>query len=241
MAWINFKNLGSYHEKIKVWIEKNKYIHPANHPATMIIQDSTNQFVTKEQKENWTKKLDADANAVSASKLNKPVKINGIEFDGTKDIELKSNFGFEESNYYVRLNENTSLINLPEKYLERNPIINLYIDGIKLIQDKNYTVNLTEKNINLNETYANKIDVEVIFIYADFKISNLLYTLLPNQKDLTIQSDKKFTTRSILHFYIDGKKLIENLHYNFNYETKTLTLVQSFSYKTDLEILIIKE
>ena len=103
MAWIDLTGLGRYHEKIKAWIEKNKYVHPANHPATMIVQDSLNQFVSKEQKDKWNNKLDADANAVSASKLNKAVRINGVLFDGTKDINFDITSAYVEKAYITEL------------------------------------------------------------------------------------------------------------------------------------------
>ena len=123
--WIDTTKLNRYHTKLKEWIEQNKYTHPLTHPATMIVQDNTNQFVTKEQKEQWNNKLDADANAVSASKLQAPININGVSFDGTQDITIPStsNFIFKVEDGHLILYTTDGVTSNPTFTLEDGHLI----------------------------------------------------------------------------------------------------------------------
>lgn len=71
---------------------------PSNHtqPATTIIEDETHRFVTDADKENWNDKLQSDANAVSATKLEtaRSIEISGgatgtaTDFDGTINVNI---------------------------------------------------------------------------------------------------------------------------------------------------------
>lgn len=157
MAFINIGNLGLYHQKIKDWFSK-QYIS-----AAKVIQDTNNKFVTDEQMKKWSSKLDADANAVSASKLQTPVNINGIPFDGTQDIEIiKEHYG-KEIKYNFVLNPKTLSFNIPENFFSDERIsISIYIDGIRLIENINYTLDKALKTITLNEQYDCKVNVEII-------------------------------------------------------------------------------
>lgn len=163
MAWINLLNLGRYHEKIKAWIEENKYVHPFSHPATMIVQDNLNQFVTKDEKTTWNKKLDADANAVSASKLLTPVKINNVPFDGTNDITISTNVSVNIIEMELPKEQDTISIENMSTLFSNNNKIWLFVDGIKLVHQKHFTINIEENNIILNQTYTSPVNVEVIF------------------------------------------------------------------------------
>ena len=163
MAWINLLNLGRYHEKIKAWIEENKYVHPFSHPATMIVQDNLNQFVTKEEKIKWNNKLDADANAVSASKLLTPVNINNVPFDGTNDIKISTNISVNIIEIELEKNQNVITINNLSSLFSENSKIWLFVDGIKLLNNKHYTVNVKDNNITLKESYSSITNVEVVF------------------------------------------------------------------------------
>ena len=240
MAWIDLTGLGRYHEKIKAWIEKNKYVHPANHPATMIVQDSLNQFVSKEQKDKWNNKLDADANAVSASKLNKAVRINGVLFDGTKDINFDITSAYVEKSYITELKANIKNILIPEQYWISDVSILVYINGIKLSLNKHYTINTNEHSIDLVEAYSNKSDAEIIFTGLDTS-NDFIYTLEPNATSITIETSKNISKESIIHVYADGIKLIDIKHYTIDYSTKTINLNESYSKETDIEILLLKE
>lgn len=123
--WIDITNLTRYNAALKEWIENNKYIHPSTHPATMIVQDNANQFVTKEQKEQWNNKLDADANAVSASKLQAPININGVPFDGTQDVTIPStsNFIFKVEDGHLILYTTDGVTSNPSFTLEDGHLI----------------------------------------------------------------------------------------------------------------------
>lgn len=240
MAWIDLTGLGRYHEKIKAWIEKNKYVHPANHPATMIVQDSLNQFVSKEQKDKWNNKLDADANAVSASKLNKAVRINGVLFDGTKDINFDITSAYVEKAYITELEANIKNILIPEQYWISDVSILVYINGIKLSLNKHYTININEHSIDLIEAYSNKSDAEIIFTGLDTS-NDFIYTLEPNVTSIKIETSKNISKESIIHVYADGIKLIDIKHYTIDYSTKTINLNESYSKETDIEVLLLKE
>lgn len=240
MAWIDLTGLGKYHEKIKAWIEKNKYVHPANHPATMIVQDSLNQFVSKEQKDKWNNKLDADANAVSASKLNKAVRINGVLFDGTKDINFDITSAYVEKAYITELEANIKNILIPEQYWISDVSILVYINGIKLSLNKHYTINTNERSVDLIEAYSNKSDAEIIFTGLDTS-NDFIYTLEPNATSIKIETSKNISKESIIHVYADGIKLIDIKHYTIDYSTKTINLNESYSKETDIEVLLLKE
>ena len=240
MAWIDLTGLGKYHEKIKAWIEKNKYVHPANHPATMIVQDSLNQFVSKEQKDKWNNKLDADANAVSASKLNKAVRINGVLFDGTKDINFDITSAYVEKAYITELEANIKNILIPEQYWISDVSILVYINGIKLSLNKHYTINTNERSVDLVEAYSNKSDAEIIFTGLDTS-NDFIYTLEPNATSIKIETSKNISKESIIHVYADGIKLIDIKHYTIDYSTKTINLNESYSKETDIEVLLLKE
>lgn len=240
MAWIDLTGLGRYHEKIKAWIEKNKYVHPANHPATMIVQDSLNQFVSKEQKDKWNNKLDADANAVSASKLNKAVRINGVLFDGTKDINFDITSAYVEKSYITELEANIKNILIPEQYWISDVSILVYINGIKLSLNKHYTINTNERSVDLIEAYSNKSDAEIIFTGLDTS-NDFIYTLEPNATSIKIETSKNISKESIIHVYADGIKLIDIKHYTIDYSAKTINLNESYSKETDIEVLLLKE
>lgn len=184
MAWIDLENLGSFNRKIRDWI-KTVNIH-----ANKIIQDSNNKFVTNEQINNWTNKLDADANAVSASKLHTPVKINGISFDGSKDIEiyaLDSSVVFRELKYYVNLPANDTIINIPIEFTKQKGFLSVYIDGIKQIENIHYSVDFNNKTITILSAYKKKIDVELIFLYS----KNVDDPNFPQLDKLVIDLNKK--------------------------------------------------
>lgn len=123
--FIDLNGLKKTITKIREEIKTNSYTHPMTHPATMIVQDNNNQFVTKEQKEQWNNKLDADANAVSASKLQAPININGVPFDGTQDVTIPStsNFIFKVEDGHLILYTTDGVTSNPTFTLEDGHLI----------------------------------------------------------------------------------------------------------------------
>lgn len=160
MAWISIENLGLYHQKLKDWIAKLKI------NASNIIQDDNNKLVTKAQVESWENKLDANANAVSASKLQTPVNINGIPFDGSEDITINvdGTSSFNVNIVEMELPKATKIISVSNlsTIMTDEKKLWLFIDGIKLIKDKHYKINVSENNITINEAYSSTVNVEVI-------------------------------------------------------------------------------
>ena len=240
MAWIDYLNLGRYHKQLKTWMNENKYVHPFSHPATMIVQDALNQFVTKEEKINWNKKLDADANAASASKLYKGIKINGVFFDGTKDITIDASNSYDEKVYTSVIPAKTNKIIVPKEYWSAGAPNLLYINGLKLTLNKHYSFNMEEHSITLNQVYNEAADVEVIFNTLS-GTNTLSYILEPNTTSIKLETSKKINEHSIIHIYIDGIKLIFSKHYTINYELKSIELKENYKCKKDVEILILKE
>ena len=60
----------------------NNYIHPANHPATMITEDATHRFVSDAEKTTWNGKASTDVATTAANGLmskEDKAKLNGIE------------------------------------------------------------------------------------------------------------------------------------------------------------------
>lgn len=157
MALISFENLGLYHQKLKDWIAKLKI------NASNIIQDDNNKLVTKAQVDSWDNKLNLKANAASASKLFKPVKINGVTFDGTKDIEITPlNYNLDkEIKHYIRLDSNKTTIEIPDSIALSSGIFNLYIDGLRKIEEIEYAVDMDKKIITLLNPYEKPVDIEL--------------------------------------------------------------------------------
>lgn len=182
MAWISIENLGLYHQKLKDWIAKLKI------NASNIIQDDNNKLVTKAQVESWENKLDANANAVSASKLQTPVNINGIPFDGTKDIEINHNtvISLLEKTYITKLLKHSKEIIIPDEYLTEEINASVFIDGIKLLNSENfYKLDVPNKKIILVNSYEHDCDVEIIFkTISTTKIQNITIDTLTINKDL---------------------------------------------------------
>lgn len=77
---LSFSNLKSV---LKTYFDSlyNNYIHPVTHPASVIIQDSSNRFVSDIEKENWN-------NKPSAFKT-----INGTQIIGEGNIEITAGSG----------------------------------------------------------------------------------------------------------------------------------------------------
>lgn len=70
----------------------NNYIHPVNHPASIITEDSTHRFVTDSEKLNWNDKY---------TKSEVDIKIANISSGGSVDL----------SNYYNKQDVDTQLSN----------------------------------------------------------------------------------------------------------------------------------
>jgi Head fiber protein. len=86
----------------------NYYVHPANHPASIIIQDSNNRFVTDNEKDYWNAKMDADStytsNEINLLLANKVDKENGKVLstnDYTNDDKYKLANIEENANHYI--------------------------------------------------------------------------------------------------------------------------------------------
>lgn len=157
MAWISIENLGLYHQKLKDWINKLKI------NASNIIQDDDNKLVTNIQVESWNNKLDADANAVSASKLVKPVKINNVPFDGSADINIYAKAEISIQSFEIKLSSNQQTIELDDTYeINEKSKLLLFVDGIKLTKDKHYTIDLLTKSITLKQPYEDITDISIL-------------------------------------------------------------------------------
>lgn len=59
----------------------NNYAHPATHPASVVVQDATNRFVTDTEKATWNGKASTDIATITANGLMESadkVKLNGV-------------------------------------------------------------------------------------------------------------------------------------------------------------------
>lgn len=90
--FIDLNGLKKTITKIREEIKTNSYTHPMTHPATMIVQDNNNQFVTKEQKDQWTNKLDPNTNIATNEEvealLNEKLIKEVLELATEQDIKL---------------------------------------------------------------------------------------------------------------------------------------------------------
>jgi hypothetical protein len=67
----------------------NNYVHPANHPASIITQDATNRFVTDAEKTTWNAKASTTAATTSVSGLMSSIdktKLDGIATGATNYV-----------------------------------------------------------------------------------------------------------------------------------------------------------
>lgn len=88
--FIDINSLTLFYNKLTTVFAK--VIH--KHKASDVIQDSNNMMVTEQEKNNWNNKADIEGNysnmtVGSANKLSSVVKINGVGFDGSKDITIQ--------------------------------------------------------------------------------------------------------------------------------------------------------
>lgn len=58
----------------------NNYVHPTTHPATVIVQDTTNRFVTDTEKATWNAK--ADTTAVTTTTNGLMISADKTKLDG---------------------------------------------------------------------------------------------------------------------------------------------------------------
>ena len=79
----------------QAWVNEN-YIRRNELIDNLTTDDATKPLTAKQGKTLQNNKLDKTENATSATKLQTPRKINNVDFDGTKNIEIK-NFGEEIS------------------------------------------------------------------------------------------------------------------------------------------------
>ncbi|MCF4151746.1 hypothetical protein L2W58_08015 [Dethiosulfovibrio sp. F2B] len=77
-------------DKIKldgIDIDANKYVHPSDHPATMITEDADHRFVTDDEKTAWNAKAETDVATLTEDGLMSyadKVKMDGIEAEANK-------------------------------------------------------------------------------------------------------------------------------------------------------------
>ena len=92
LVTISANGLMSKEDKTKLnTIENNanNYIHPANHPATMITEDETHRFITDEERKSWNSKPTSD---LASSEINgimskeDKAKLDGIEINANNYI-----------------------------------------------------------------------------------------------------------------------------------------------------------
>lgn len=77
--------------------QANKYMHPDNHPASMITEDTTHRFVTDTEKSTWNNKADAeDIPDISnlATKIELNTKLNTSTYNSEKaNFATKADIG----------------------------------------------------------------------------------------------------------------------------------------------------
>ena len=79
--------------------EANKYVHPANHPATMITEDIDHKFVTETQIASWDAKADTTTVTTEANGL--MTKEDKTKLDGI--VNVPSNFELVRQGNYLNL------------------------------------------------------------------------------------------------------------------------------------------
>lgn len=116
------------------------------------------------------------------------------------DHYMKDNEG-DISKYNVTLTENQKEIIIPDNYLINAPNITLtlYIDGIKLIETKHYTVDLKSKKITFTQDYVINQPVEAEIMFYDlkgFKGIHGQYVFQIENDDLIVYVDEQVTSSS---------------------------------------------
>ena len=77
----------------------NKYTHPANHPATMITEDTDHRFVTDTEKSTWNNKASTEVATIEANGLMS--KEDKTKLDGI--VNVPSNFELVRQGNYLNL------------------------------------------------------------------------------------------------------------------------------------------
>lgn len=93
--------------------------------SEIVIQNEEHNFVTQTQISTWDSKIDSNGNVSTATKLQNPVNINGIPFDGSKDITIpsSSNFIFKVEDGHLILYTTDGVTSNPTFTLEDGHLI----------------------------------------------------------------------------------------------------------------------
>lgn len=85
-------------DSVNAAIEENKYIHPENHPASIITEDETHRFVTDTEKNNWNNKAEVsyvdNLPFFTNDPSNMPTIANNLA-DAEHDINITTGFCYD--------------------------------------------------------------------------------------------------------------------------------------------------
>ncbi|GAA0735756.1 hypothetical protein [Clostridium oceanicum] len=147
----NFTNV----EKIKlagIQNNANRYVHPQNHPATVIVQDETHRFVSDVEKRVWNNKVNKSGDTITGSlniigiAADRPLVVRGISgCDGSSETPSELYFNYDSD---LPVHFGTSIIVDPKR-----KIISATSDNTCKLNNKTYNYYLDYNN------FTNKPDV----------------------------------------------------------------------------------
>lgn len=112
----------------------NNYVHPTNHPASIITQDASNRFVTDSEKTTWNGKLDKSGGTMTGALV--------LSADPTQPLHPVTK-QFADANYKDIEDNFTSLVDGVKVSFalssRANGVINLYYNGVRQVKGSDYT------------------------------------------------------------------------------------------------------
>ncbi len=151
----------------------NNYVHPANHPASIITQDASNRFVTDAEKTTWN------------AKLSSVKTINGQSIVGTGDLVVASN---SSSTSDSSLKGTGKLTKLKEVAVSNFPYdIIVHPNGKFIYVSNNYSKTISQYSFDESTGVLTEITPSILVNQSVYNIiihksGNMLYVATSSSK-----------------------------------------------------------
>ena len=169
---------------------------------------------------------------------NKELETNIDEYINEKISE------YSTQKYSCILNPGITTIELPSKTIITNRVM-VFINGILLNEFEHYLIDKNKKIITLNNSYYGKVNATILIDAP----SHTTISYMKNYKETSYNLKLlKMVSEILLPFtienynfikvFINGIKMIENIHFNIDYNANKIILKNYFEYDSDVEIVL---